>query len=116
MFSWNWKLDAGVAENLSRRDLLSGMVLLGIALLAGSAMPAMARQARKRVIVQFRADRNRDSEIRRILGALRGLPHEVLTRFEITPAIVIAMDDRGMKRLRRLPGIRLQLDGLSAPN
>lgn len=77
---------------------------------------AVKTSKKQRVIVQFSADRNRNSEIRRILKALEGLPHRVVTRFEVTPAIVIEMDDRGMRKLRRLPGIRLQIDGLSSPN
>lgn len=76
---------------------------------------AVRRSKKQRIIVQFDANRNRNAEIRRILRALEGLPHRVVTRFEVTPAIVIEMDDRGMQRLRRLPGIRLQADGLAAP-
>ena len=55
----------------------------------------------QRVIVQYRGA-NRRAEERRILRALFGLPYRIAHRFEVTPAIVLDVDDRGLKKLRRL--------------
>ena len=70
----------------------------------------------ERVIVQFNPHGDRDSEIRRILDALDGLPHKVASTFEVTPAIVLEVNAKGMERLRALPGVTLQMDSLSRPN
>lgn len=69
---------------------------------------------RQRVIVQFDGNR-RDREIRRILGALDGYRYKVITRFEVTPAIVLEVDRRGLKRLLSLPGVKVQLDMPASP-
>ena len=49
----------------------------------------------ERVIVQFDPSKDRESEIRRILDALDGLPHKVASTFEVTPAIVLENDGAG---------------------
>lgn len=68
-----------------------------------------------RVIVQYGAgDRKRQE--RRILAALEGTGYRVAKRFAVTRAIVLDVDERAMRRLRRLDGIRIQADSLSAPN
>ncbi len=70
----------------------------------------------ERVIVQFDPSKDRESEIRRILDALDGLPHKVASTFEVTPAIVLEVNAKGMERLRALPGVMVQMDSLAKPN
>ncbi len=71
--------------------------------------------AMQRIIVQFSPSADRESEIRRILGALQGLPHDIAQTFNYTPAIVLNVDEQGIERLRRLPGVTLQVDGADRP-
>lgn len=80
------------------------------------------RSGTQRVIVSFSGS-NRDREIRRILAALDGVRYRVAHRYAVTPAIVLEVDRRGLDRLRRLKGVRVQIDApvppagdLSAPN
>lgn len=73
--------------------------------------PELVKQVRKmyRVIVQY-GQRKSAVQERRILRALKGLPYEVVMRFQYSPSIALNVDRRGLERLRAMPGVTVQFD------
>ena len=85
--------------------------LIGAIESPASPQVEFVKQAGKmhRVIVQY-GQRKSAAQERRILRALKGLPFEVVTRFQYSPSIVLKVDRRGLERLRAMPGVTIQFD------